>query len=410
LIDFGIARIKSDTATEDTKHLGTEFYASPEQYGFAQSDNRSDIYSIGKLMLVLLTGKESAGNAHRLPYGGIISKCIRVDSKKRYHNVKDLQKAFGAKRAVGIILVTAILLLTIICLVKHRVSNYTEETAEASIEISTLLTTGAETQALPEVIDTTEATTAEVTSLNETTTEVTISKQTSDLTPSDVTSNTTEATKSDTKEQSDSVVHEYASEAVTDANGYITNSLEFDNITYYKNVCFDKVSAEENPYMLIEPGWTKQVGKIQLFEGKLTPVYAEQTQSGINLTIDGKTLFLPNTEKVAHYPNSNLEPTGRIYTIVFCDFDSDGVREILPVELAYYSDGGAKITKLYSTARFIRVNADMSMTLCGGEAVIADNKDDYIYIEEDGVVVYNMDIYKNIAYELKGSTVVKKST
>jgi serine/threonine protein kinase len=137
LIDFGIARIKTDTATEDTKHLGTEFYASPEQYGFVQSDNRSDIYSIGKLMLVLLTGKESAGNAHRLPYGGIISKCIRIDSKNRYRNVKGLQKAFGEKRAVGIVLVTAILLLTIICLVKHRGSNYTEETAEASIEIST---------------------------------------------------------------------------------------------------------------------------------------------------------------------------------------------------------------------------------------------------------------------------------
>jgi hypothetical protein len=50
----------------------------------------------------------------------------------------------------------------------------------------------------------------------------------------------------------------------------------------------------------------------------------------------------------------------------------------------------------------------MSMTLCGGEAVIADNADDYIYIEDDGVVVYNMDLYKNIAYKLNGNTVVKK--
>jgi hypothetical protein len=356
-------------------------------------------------MLVLLTGKENADSIRRLPYGGIISKCTQIDSKKRYPDVRCLQRAFGAKILVAVILVFAMLSVAVICVAERKVPTDTEEYAT---EMTTAITTDAETQELSESTTDNFAveTITETTTLESQTAEVS-TEQTTVATTSRTTSNTTEAkVKTDTPKLSDSIVHEYASEAVTDANGYITNSLEFDNITYYKNVCFDRVSAEDNPYMLIEPGWTKQVGEIQLFEGKLTPVYAEQTKSGLSLTLNGKTLFLPNTE--APYSHPNLKPTGRIYTIAFVDFDSDGIREILPVELAYYNDGGTKITRLYSTARFIRVNADMSMTLCGGEAVIADNADDYIYIEDDGVVVYNMDLYKNIAYKLNGNTVVKK--
>ena len=56
LIDLGIARMRVEGASKDTTFLGTWGFASPEQYGFAQTDARSDVYSIGRVLGFALTG------------------------------------------------------------------------------------------------------------------------------------------------------------------------------------------------------------------------------------------------------------------------------------------------------------------------------------------------------------------
>lgn len=56
LIDLGIARMRVEGASKDTTFLGTWGFASPEQYGFAQTDARSDVYSIGRILGFALTG------------------------------------------------------------------------------------------------------------------------------------------------------------------------------------------------------------------------------------------------------------------------------------------------------------------------------------------------------------------
>lgn len=56
LIDFGAARRWRAGATRDTVPLGTPGFAPPEQYGSAQTDARSDIYSVGALLHQMLTG------------------------------------------------------------------------------------------------------------------------------------------------------------------------------------------------------------------------------------------------------------------------------------------------------------------------------------------------------------------
>jgi serine/threonine protein kinase len=56
LIDFGIARTFTPGKTRDTTPLGSPGYAPPEQYGRAQTDQRSDIYSLGATLQTLLTG------------------------------------------------------------------------------------------------------------------------------------------------------------------------------------------------------------------------------------------------------------------------------------------------------------------------------------------------------------------
>ena len=71
LIDFGIWRNTKEGRTKDTTILGTAGYAAPEQFGFMQTDIRSDIYSIGVVFHEMLTGKMPEGN-----------KCICYDYKE----------------------------------------------------------------------------------------------------------------------------------------------------------------------------------------------------------------------------------------------------------------------------------------------------------------------------------------
>ncbi len=57
LIDFGIARLhKGGDREKDTELLGSTVTASPEHYGGAETDARSDIYTLGATLYELLTG------------------------------------------------------------------------------------------------------------------------------------------------------------------------------------------------------------------------------------------------------------------------------------------------------------------------------------------------------------------
>jgi serine/threonine-protein kinase len=54
LVDFGIARIYKPERRQDTECMGSALTASPEHYGGAQTDARSDIYTLGATLHYLL--------------------------------------------------------------------------------------------------------------------------------------------------------------------------------------------------------------------------------------------------------------------------------------------------------------------------------------------------------------------
>lgn len=95
LIDYGISRIPKEGRSRDTAVLGTAGYAAPEQFGFAQTDCRSDIYSLGVLMNVMLTGAIPAEKKYSGKLGKVIDKCISIDAQKRFDSVDSLKNAIN---------------------------------------------------------------------------------------------------------------------------------------------------------------------------------------------------------------------------------------------------------------------------------------------------------------------------
>ena len=95
LIDFDAARENVVGEVEDTYLMGTKEFAAPEQYGFGQSDARTDIYALGIMLNVMLTGEVPKNRI----YGNdsktltkIIKKCIMLEPDKRYKNVNELKR------------------------------------------------------------------------------------------------------------------------------------------------------------------------------------------------------------------------------------------------------------------------------------------------------------------------------
>ena len=93
LIDFGISCVYKKEAASDTVISGTEGFAPPEQYGFMQTDIRSDIYSFGVVLSWLLTGKEQSMKLPLTKLEKVAAKCCAFAPDKRYKNDDELLDA-----------------------------------------------------------------------------------------------------------------------------------------------------------------------------------------------------------------------------------------------------------------------------------------------------------------------------
>lgn len=115
LIDLGIARFRNEGVTHDTTQLGTRGFASPEQCGYAQTDARSDVYSLGRVLGYLLTGvlpetPDTAEYERALADDNVVSPGARqivqrasaLEPSRRYQSAQALAAALeGEKDAAG---------------------------------------------------------------------------------------------------------------------------------------------------------------------------------------------------------------------------------------------------------------------------------------------------------------------
>lgn len=93
LIDLDAAKACRPGESRDTELIGTAGYAAPEQYGFAASSPETDIYALGVLLSVMLTGKlpneaQLEGSAAR-----IVKKCTAIEPGKRYRSAEAVVSA-----------------------------------------------------------------------------------------------------------------------------------------------------------------------------------------------------------------------------------------------------------------------------------------------------------------------------
>lgn len=111
IIDFDIARIKKEDASNDTELWGTAGYAAPEQFGFAQTDERSDIYSLGVIIDemikpyvespdVILNDREQKAISRLLK---ISKKCKEMDPENRYKSIEEILRAIKDLQGMGML-------------------------------------------------------------------------------------------------------------------------------------------------------------------------------------------------------------------------------------------------------------------------------------------------------------------
>lgn len=95
LIDLGAARRYRAEQRGDTVFLGTEATAPPEQFGYQQTDCRSDVYSLGMLLRFLLSG--SFDPLPAMPGAGFLvrvaRRCTAFDPKNRYSTARAVLRA-----------------------------------------------------------------------------------------------------------------------------------------------------------------------------------------------------------------------------------------------------------------------------------------------------------------------------
>lgn len=87
LIDYDISRVYVEEKEQDTTAFGTRGYAPPEQFGFSQSDDRSDIYALGIVLKEL-------DEVYSLALEEIYEKCCDLDPQKRFESVSDLRVVY----------------------------------------------------------------------------------------------------------------------------------------------------------------------------------------------------------------------------------------------------------------------------------------------------------------------------
>ncbi len=145
LIDFDASREYDEAVNSDTEYVGTRATAAPEQFGYSQTDARTDVYAIGMLMLYMKTGSFNREIPVSSKLDKVIKKCIEFSPSERYSSIAELKKAlyFKSKKTAAVLIAAAALavlaaIILIIVKPKTEVTDIPSEPAETTATTTSL--------------------------------------------------------------------------------------------------------------------------------------------------------------------------------------------------------------------------------------------------------------------------------
>ena len=156
LIDFDASRRykRDERTTSDTILLGTAEYAAPEQFGYQQTNEQSDIYSFGVLLADMFgirireeaqkkhddSGDFSKKSRRMKRIESIIAKCTQFDPGRRYEKISEVKKDLSAvlegkpsKKLIAIITAATLILaggITALILCTHLFTDNKSDRAD----------------------------------------------------------------------------------------------------------------------------------------------------------------------------------------------------------------------------------------------------------------------------------------
>ena len=235
LIDFEAARRIKPQADSDTRHLGTAGFAPPEQYGFSQTDVRSDIYALGKTFECIF-----GSLAYKRKYRKIIDKCTRLDPNDRYSDAAEILRELNGNRSAAVIC-TAVGAALIISASVWAVG--------ADKNIEAVPAVGEEVQSYSETVPVTSVAPSETLPESNAQVTETSSPETSMTTIADQSSETVTESETTTSTVTAAITEKVTSTAASSAADVTESTDPFENYKgFYKNLDLNKaqrITAEE---------------------------------------------------------------------------------------------------------------------------------------------------------------------
>lgn len=380
LIDYSIARIYSDKRSEDTELLGTVGYAAPEQFGFSQTDFRSDIYALG-ITVKEIINKKNAPNQ----LVNVINRCCEFDPSKRFQTIPQLKKSLQTKKTISIICPISIIFAFTLCALIFFL-NYQKNASDDTVytkESFDMAEANPDTESsLPmndSVSDIKEDTATQKNESGKNTNTTTVTKVKSSPTEKP---QPTQKPKTADKSNDSPLTYKPTSTRLVDISRAALNipCLQLsENSTY--NVHID-ISNELKDIL----------------------VSATKDSNGFSITIDKNTTY--HFSKDTSLSNADY-PNGEIFAeVLFYDLNNDGTIEIIPILCdavsAKWADGETVLLKNYSLGWCIYSDGE-SFNLANGR-MLSEMEGFKIYSSSPSCVWADFPMY----YKLENGSIVKK--
>lgn len=317
LIDYSIARTYSSKRSSDTELFGTVGYAAPEQFGFSQSDFRTDIYAVGVTVKEVIS-KDNSSKTMR----NAVSRCMEFDPSRRFQNIDELRHYL--ERDNRIMKASLIAAMSLLIAAVGTVSGIKPN--DPSISVSAELQTDKTTTAAQSEVYT----------------------QTEETKPPEQSEAYTEIAE-ETEQQ-------YSEQTEVPYENDILLPSEIVRVPYYEEDILCLRMWEDGAYE----------AEISLGDVPVS-ISAEKDGSCCNVTVNGVDFAFEDT--YVPYAYSYTDST-KIAELVFYDMNSDGIPDILPVmsdALIVEYRGETNIMKNYSVGWCIYSNFDGGFSAAEGE-------------------------------------------